>query len=305
LVEGNDLVVVKRRTPISAVPSIFFGSMPNDGGHLLLTDEERGTLVRQEPEAEKWIKPLLSAREFLNGENRWCLWLVGIQPQELKRLKFVSKRVEQVKKMRSESNREATRKLAAFATLFGENRQPNTDFILVPLHSSENRKYIPLGFFDKNHIANNSTSVVPNATVYHFGVMMSGMHMVWVKYTCGRIKSDFRYSNEVVYNNYPFPLNPTEAQKKKVEEVAQSVLDTRAKYPGSTLADLYDSVTMPPDLVRAHQALDKAVDLCYRPQAFANELGRIEFLFGLYEEYTAPMFGGGIQKKKKSKLYIQ
>lgn len=299
LVEGSDLVILKRRTPISNAPPISFGSMPNDGGHLLLTDEEKETLLKQEPEAEKWIKPLLSAREFLNRENRWCFWLVGIQPQELKRLKLVSERVEQVKKMRSESSRDATRKLAAFPTLFGENRQPHTDFVLIPLHSSENRKYIPLGFFDKNHIANNSTSVVPNATLYHFGVMMSEMHIVWVKYTCGRIKSDFRYSNEVVYNNYPFPLTSTDSQKKKVEEAAQGVLDARAKFPGSSLADLYDPVTMPPDLVRAHQALDKAVDLCYRPQAFPNELSRIEFLFGLYEQYTAPMFGGEGKKGKK------
>lgn len=299
LVEGSDLVILKRRTPISNAPPISFGSMPNDGGHLLLTDEEKETLLKQEPEAEKWIKPLLSAREFLNGENRWCFWLVGIQPQELKRLKLVSERVEQVKKMRSESSRDATRKLAAFPTLFGENRQPHTDFVLIPLHSSENRKYIPLGFFDKNHIANNSTSVVPNATLYHFGVMMSEMHMAWVRQVCGRLESRYRYSNEVVYNNFPFPLNPTDAQKKKVEEAAQGVLDARAKYPGSSLADLYDPVTMPPDLVRAHQALDKAVDLCYRPQAFPNELGRIEFLFGLYEQYTAPMFGGEGRKGRK------
>ncbi len=309
LVEGNDLVIVKRRTSISNAPSISFGSMPNDGGHLLLTDEEKETLVNQEPEAERWIRPLLSAREFLNGENRWCLWLVGIQPQELKRLKLVSEKVEQVKKLRTNSDRDATRKLAAFPTLFGENRQPNSEFVLIPLHSSENRNYIPLGFFDKNHIANNSTSVVPNANLYHFGTMMSAMHMVWVKYTCGRIKSDFRYSNEVVYNNYPFPLTPTDAQKKKVEEAAQAVLDTRAKYQnpsptgggwvGASLADLYDPVAMPPDLVRAHQALDKAVDLCYRPQPFGSELARIEFLFGLYEQYTAPMFGGQGKKGKK------
>ncbi|MDO8366717.1 MAG: hypothetical protein Q7T20_07975 [Saprospiraceae bacterium] len=309
LVEGNDLVVIKRRTSISNAPSISFGSMPNDGGHLLLTDEEKATLVNQEPEAEKWIRPLLSAREFLNGEKRWCLWLVGIQPHELKQLKLVSERVAKVKKLRDESNRDATRKLAAFPTLFGENRQPNSEFVLIPLHTSENRNYIPLGFFDKDHIANNSTSIVPNATLHHFGVMMSAMHMVWVKYTCGRIKSDFRYSNEVVYNNYPFPLNPTDAQKRKVEEAAQAVLDTRAKYQtpsndgegrgGASLADLYDPVTMPPDLVKAHQALDKAVDLCYRPQAFGSELARIEYLFGLYEQYTAPMFQ--TEGKRKSR----
>jgi len=298
LVEGNDVVILKRRKPISSVPQITFGSMPNDGGYLLLDDVEKEELIKREPGAEKWIRPLLSAKEYLNGVNRWSLWLSGIQPQELKQLKLVSERVEKVRIMRSESSREATRKLAVFPTLFGENRQPNTDFILIPLHSSENRKYIPLGFFDKSYIANNSTSVVSNATLYHFGVLTSEIHMVWVKYTCGRIKSDFRYSNEVVYNNYPFPLNPTDAQKKKVEDAAQAVLDTRAKYPGSSLADLYDPVTMPPDLVKAHQVLDKAVDLCYRAQPFASELARIEYLFGLYEQYTAPMFSSSTKKKK-------
>ena len=147
-------------------------------------------------------------------------------------------------------------------------------------------------------IASDLTRTVPNATLFHFGMLSSEMHMTWVRYTCGRLESRFRYSNTIVYNNYPFPINPNDAQKKKVEEAAQAVLDTRAKYPGSSLADLYDPVTMPPDLVRAHAALDKAVDLCYRPQPFTSELARIEFLFGLYEQLSAPMFGAGRKPKQ-------
>jgi hypothetical protein len=296
LVEGNDLVIGKRRSSVANVPSISFGSMPNDGGFFIFTDEEKEVFVKQEPKAEKWMKPLLSAREFLNGEKRWCLWLLEIQPQELTALTLISERVQHVRQLRLASNREATKKLAAFPALFGEIRQPNTNFVLIPRHSSENRSYIPMGFFTNDSIASDSCLFVANATVFHFGTLMSSMHMVWVKYTCGRIKSDFRYSNEVVYNNYPFPINPTDAQKAKVEEAAQAVLDTRTKYPNSSLADLYSPLTMPPDLVKAHQALDKAVDLCYRPQAFANELARIEFLFGLYEQYTAPMFN--VKNKK-------
>jgi hypothetical protein len=199
--------------------------------------------------------------------------------------------------MRLASSKALTVKWAVFPSLFTENRQPNTDYILIPRHSSENRKFIPFGFFDKDHIVADSCSSIANADLFLFGQLTSMMHMSWVKYTCGRIKSDYRYSNTIVYNNYPFPQNVSDANKKKVEETARAVLDTRAKYPGSSLADLYDPLSMPPDLVKAHQALDKAVDLCYRPQAFTSELARIEFLFGLYEAYSAPMFK--VEKKQR------
>ena len=299
LVEANDIVIIKRKKPICWVPEISFGSMPNDGGHLILSDAEKNNFLVTEPEAEKFIRPLLSAREFLNGENRWCLWLKDIQPQELKQLPEISKRIQSVKSHRISSNREATRKLASFPALFGEIRQPDSEYILIPLHSSENRKYIPIGFFPSSKIANNSTSVIPNASLFHFGVMMSDMHMVWVKYTCGRIKSDFRYSNEMVYNNFPWPENPTDKQKEAIEKAAQQVLDVRAEFEGSSLADLYDPLAMPPKLVKAHQALDKTVDLAYRPQPFSSETKRIEFLFELYEKYTAGLFAK--EKKKRGK----
>ena len=299
LVPGNDLVILSRSKPISTVPNINFGSMPNDGGYLILTESEKEKFLNNEPDAQKWIRPYTGAQEFINGYSRYCLWLVGIQPQELKRLKSIAQRVEEVKKIRSQSSRDSTKKLADFPALFGENRQPDSNYIIIPLHSSENRKYIPIGLFDKDNIVANSCSCIPNATLYLFGILTSEMHITWVKYVCGRLKSDYRYSNTIVYNNYPFPENVNEKQKQKVETAAQAVLDTRLKYPDSSLADLYDPLTMPPDLVKAHQILDKAVDLCYRPQPFVNELNRIEFLFSLYEALNAPLLKP--EKKKRTK----
>lgn len=297
LVEGSDAVVIKRKDPVCNVPRISFGSMPNDGGWLLLDDEQKAYILKEDPSADFLIRPMLSAHEFLNGENRWCLWLEDVSPTELRKHSLILDRIGKVKEHRSSSNREATQKLAATPTLFGEIRQPKTDYILIPLHSSENRSYIPMGFFTNNYVANNSCSVVPNANLYHFGILQSEFHVTWVKYTCGRIKSDYRYSNETVYNNYPWPAEPTDKQKQAVEAAAQSVLDTRTQFPDSSLADLYDPNTMPPALVKAHQQLDKAVDLCYRPQPFTSEAKRIEYLFELYEKYT----GGLFQPEKKSK----
>ncbi|WP_448519567.1 class I SAM-dependent DNA methyltransferase [Rhodoflexus sp.] len=301
LVDARDILVNKRRTPICSVPEISFGSMPNDGGNFLFTGEEKKDFVNKEPKSEQFFKPLISAHEFLNGRKRWCLWLKNANPKDLKQAKFVVERVESVRKLRSESNREATRKLAAFPSLFGEDRQPNSDYVLIPLHSSENRKYIPIGFFDKNSIVNNSCSFIPNAKLYHFGILMSIMHMAWVKTVCGRIKSDYRYSNELVYNNFPWPQNPSEKQIKAIEVAAQKVLDVRAQFPDSSLADLYDPVAMPPALVKAHNELDKAVDLAYRPQPFTSEANRMEFLFALYEQYTATLFTAEKPKRGRKK----
>ncbi|MBK9982817.1 MAG: class I SAM-dependent DNA methyltransferase [Saprospiraceae bacterium] len=303
LVSGKDLIIIKRQRSISNVPQISFGSMPNDDGGLLLTNQEKIELVTSEPKVEKYIKPLISAHEFINGELRWCLWLEKANPKELQELPQVLKRIQHVKEHRSRSIREATNKLSATPTLFGENRQPDGDYVLIPGHSSENRYYIPLGYFGPEYIVNNSCFFIPKTLPYHFGILHSIFHMTWIKYICGRIKSDFRYSNTIVYNNFPWPENPSEKQKEAVEKAAQAVLDARAQFqnpaPGekvASLADLYDPNTMPPVLVKAHQALDKAVDLCYRPQPFPNETKRIEFLFELYDRYTAGMFAG--EKKK-------
>ncbi|WNL17015.1 N-6 DNA methylase [Arcobacter cryaerophilus gv. pseudocryaerophilus] len=285
LVEGDDIVIEKRRKPICDVPNISFGSMPNDGGNFLLTDEEKEELIKQEPLSEKYIKPLLSASEFLNGKNRWCLWLEDLNPNDLKSMPLIKQRVENVKKLREESSRETTKKLAEYPTLFGEIRQPKTEYIGIPLNTSGNRIYIPFGYFPKDFISNNTMSVVAKSSLFHFGVLASIMHMNWIKYICGRIKSDYRYSNELVYNNYPFPKNVSEKQKKAVEEKAQNVLNIRSQFSDCSLADLYDPLSMPPNLKKAHQELDKAVDNCYGSKSFKNDKERIEFLFGLYEEY--------------------
>lgn len=190
------------------------------------------------------------------------------------------------------SKAQATRNKANTPTLFAQISQPDSEYIAIPEVSSENRKYIPIGYLSPNIVASNTVQMVPNGDFYIFGVLTSIMHMVWMKCTCGRLESRFRYSNTIVYNNYPWPKDPSEKNKKTVENKAQQVLDTRAEYPDSSLADLYDPLTMPPTLVKAHQALDKAVDLCYRPQAFPSNQGRIEYLFGLYAEYTAPLLSG-------------
>ena len=298
LVEANDLVILKRRKPICNVSNISFGSMPNDGGNFLFTDDEKNAFLTIEPNAVNFIKPLISAHEFLNGKKRWCLWLKDIKPNELRNLKEVYNRVGNVRELRLKSSRAATQKLALFPTLFGEIRQPKSDYILIPRHSSEIRKYIPMGFFNPNNIVSDSCLAIDDASLYEFGVLQSEIHKTWINYTCGRLESRIRYSNEVVYNNYPWPLNPSEKNKQKVEVKAQKVLDVRATFIESSLADLYHPLTMPSKLVKAHQELDKAVDLCYRPQAFINETTRIEYLFDLYNQYTAPLLNASKKKKK-------
>ncbi len=296
LVEANDLVILRRTNPICDVPSMIYGNKIVDGGFFLFNDIEKDEFIKNEPLSKDFIKPILSGSEFINGKNRWVLYLNDASPQELKSMPAVMERVNSVKKYRLTSTKQQTVDLASTPTIFAEPRQPTSDFLLVPRTSSENREYIPFGFFNSNFIVNDSCIALPNATPYHFGIMTSKMHMTWVKYTCGRLKSDFRYSNTIVYNNYPWPKDPSEKNKLNVEEKAQKVLDVRAEFPDSSLADLYDPLTMPPKLVKAHQALDKAVDLCYRPQAFTNENARIEYLFDLYNQYTAPLL-----KEKKGK----
>jgi hypothetical protein len=299
LVEGNDLVILKRSKPICNVPEMIYGNKIVDGGFYLFNDDEKKEFIDKEPMSNNFFKPILSGDEFLNGKNRWVLYLKDVNPNEIKTLPKVLERLESVKKYRLDSTKQQTRDMANFPTLFAEQRQPNSDFLLVPRTSSETRKYIPLGFYSKDFIVNDSCIALPNATLYIFGILTSEMHITWVKYVCGRLKSDYRYSNTIVYNNYPFPENVNDKQKQKVETAAQAVLDTRAKYPDSSLANLYDPLTMPPDLVKAHQILDKAVDLCYRPQPFVNELNRIEFLFNLYEALNAPLLKP--EKKKRAK----
>ena len=297
LVDAKDLLINKSSNPICNVPKMSFGNMPLDGGHLLLSEEEKNEFLLKEPKAEKFIKPLISAYEFLNGGNRYCLWLVDAEPSELKHMPEVLKRAELVKKFRLESKAPSTQKFAATPTLFRDRNRPET-FIVVPRVSSENRKLIPMGFFDKNSIVSDTCMSIPNGTIYHFGILMSTMHMAWVKSVCGRLESRYRYSKDIVYNNYPWPENPTDKQLKAIETASQKVLDARLEFPKSSLSDLYDPLTMPPVLIKAHNELDKAVDLAYRPQPFTSEANRMVFLFELYEKYTADLFTK--EKVKKS-----
>lgn len=295
LISGKDNFITKRTKPICNVPNISRGSDAIDGGNLLLNLEERNSLIAENPDVERWIHPFLMGKEFLNNIPRFCLWLKNVSPTEIKKYPSVYNRIEKVRIFRLASKRKQTLKAAKFPSLFGEERQPDSSYLAIPKVSSENRLYIPIGFCDENIICGDKLFNLPNATLFHFGIITSLMHNTWMRYTCGRLKSDYSYSNTLVYNNFPWPENPTEKQKQTVEEAAQKVLDVRAKFPESSLADLYDPNTMPPELVKAHQGLDKAVDLCYRPQPFINETKRIEFLFELYDKLTSGMFGS---KKK-------
>jgi hypothetical protein len=301
LVEGNDVLIVGRTTPIcSNIAKMTWGNKPVDGGNLILADDEKDAFIKIEPNSQKYILPLISAREFLHGQKRWCIWLVDTPLTELRQMPHLLKRINAVKEMRLASSDEGARKLALFPTMFRDKQNPD-NYIVIPNHSSENRDYIPFGFFTKNHIPHNSCSIIADGGLYLFGQISSKMHMTWVRYVCGRIKSDYRYSNTVVYNNYPFPQVILAHRREAVAAAAQAVLDARAPYiaQGSTLADLYDPLTMPPDLVRAHQVLDKAVDKCYRDAPFTSEPQRIAFLFDLYEQYTAGLFVS--DKKKKGR----
>ena len=262
LTDSPTIFIESRSTPICNVSHIRFGSMPRDGGGFVLSEEERADLIKKEPLSEKWIKRYIGANEFLNNKNRYCLWLVNASPNEIKKCPTVLKRVESVREFRAASKAAGTRKFANTPTLFCQIAQPDTDYIVVPKTSSGKRRYIPLGFMDKDTIASDLIFLIPNGTLYEFGVLCSNVHNSWMRTVAGRLKSDYRYSKDIVYNNFPWPA-PTPEQKTKIERTAQGILDARALYPDSSLADLYDELTMPPELRRAHQYNDRAVMNAY------------------------------------------
>lgn len=320
LVDGPDIVVTSRTGPICDVPPIVFGSMPNEAkpkrkdlegkisseeleqrlsDQLLMTTAERDALLKAEPAAAKWIRRIYGSEEFINGIDRWCLWMVGITPAELRAMPEVMKRVEIVRRNREASKRETTNDLADIPYLFAERRQPSTPYLLIPSVSSETRPYIPMGFMPPEIIATNLALIVPSATPYHFGILTSEMHMAWVRQVCGRLKSDFRYSNKLVYNNFPWPQDVTDKQQAGVTAAAEQVLATRETFKGQTLADLYDPLAMPKALRDAHKELDRAVDKCYRSQPFTSERQRVEFLFDLYQKLVTPLTAAS-QKRKRS-----
>lgn len=296
LIEGKDVFITTRTKPLCNVPEIIKGSETTDNGHFMLTIDEVNQLKEKHPESIKFIRPFLGGGDFINGNVRYCLWLKESLPNEFRHIQLVQERIEKVKKFRLSSPKARTRHWASFPTLFSEDRQPKTTFLMLPKVSSERRAYIPFAYVEPDFIVNNTASFIPEATLFLFGVLESKMHMTWMSFVCGRMKSDYIYSNKIVYNNYPFPENPTDKQIKYIEEKAQKVLDVRATFPNSSLADLYDPLSMPPALVKAHNELDKAVDLAYRSQAFTSEANRMEFLFGLYEKYTANLFTKGKKK---------
>ena len=262
LTDAPSIFVESRSKPLCNVPPMRFGSMPRDGGGFILSDDERADLIKKEPIAAKWIHPYIGAYEFINGKIRWCLWLVNASPKELRLCPTVMARVESVRQFRLNSVAAGTRKFAETPAVFCQIAQPDTDYIVVPKVSSERRRYIPMGFMDKEIIASDLVFLIPSASKYHIGILMSNVHMAWMRTVCGRLKSDYRYAKDIVYNNFPWP-EPTEAQRVRIEQTAQAILDARALYPDCSLADLYDETTMPPELRKAHQQNDKAVMQAY------------------------------------------
>ena len=296
LIDAKDILVEKKTKPICNVPGIMKGNYYAKSEGLIIEEEDLNYLVTNEPNAKRWIKLLIGADEFINNRKRYCLWLVDCPPDELRKMPLVMERVNRVREDRLKSTDKGMQNLAP--TRFRETNNPEK-CLVIPVVSSESRNYIPMGFIDKKTISTNANLIMPDANLYHFGVLMSTIHMAWVKSVCGRLESRFRYSKDIVYNNYPWPENPNDKQIKAIETASQKVLDARLQFPNSSLADLYDPLTMPPTLVKAHNELDKAVDLAYRPQAFTSEANRMVFLFELYEKYTADLFT--IEKPKKQK----
>lgn len=287
LVDAPNVFVSSRSKPICNVPAMFLGNKPSDGGNLILTEEERNNILQREPDLKQFIRPYLGAVEFINKKIRYCFWLKNASPSEIRKSPELMRRIEAVRNMRLASTAAPTREKANTPHLFFFISQPDTNYLLVPSTSSENRRYVPIGFLSPDVIASNAATIVPDATLYNFGVMTSNVHMAWMRTVCGRLKSDYRYSNAIVYNNFPWPT-PTEAQKAKIEQTAQAILDARALYPDSSLADLYDEVTMPSELRKAHQQNDRAVMDAYGfvkgTEARTSESACVAELMKLYQK---------------------
>ena len=284
LTEGPTVFIVSRKKPLCDVPAITKGCQPTDGGNLIIEEDELKSFLMKEPLARKYIKQLIGAREFINNKNRYCLWLVDVSPAELRKMPLVMERVEKVRDMRLASTDPRTRLLAETPTVFRETYNPKT-YIVVPSTSSERRRYIPLGFLDENVISTNLNLIIPEAALYHFGILTSNVHMAWMRTVCGRLKSDYRYSKDIVYNNFPWP-SPSPEQKAMIEQTAQGILDARALYPDSSLADLYDPLTMPPELRKAHDRNNVAVMKAYGFPTSMSEADCVAALMKMYQELT-------------------
>jgi hypothetical protein len=314
LVDAADVLLPNRSKPICDVPSIGIGNKPIDGGNYLFSTEERDAFIAAEPAAAPWFRRWLGAAEFINGWERWCLWLGECPPDVLRQLPLSMQRVQAVREFRLASKSAPTRKIASTPTRFHVENIPDSSFLMIPRVSSERRPQIPVGFIDAKTFVSDSALIGQHALIYHFGILNSTMHMAWVRAVCGRLKSDYRYSAGIVYNNFPWPeltpqtavageigreQGPIKAVNKysnAIEAAAQGVLEARASFPNSTLADLYDPLTMPPALVKAHQALDRAVDAAYiaaekaagrKPPKIGSDAERVAFLFQRYQVLTS------------------
>jgi len=288
LSDAPDVFLSSRSTPLCDVPPMNFGNMPRDGGGFILTEEEKDELLAKEPQAAKWVRLYLGAQEFINGKKRYCLWLVGASPAELRKCPIVLQHIDHVKEYRESSPAASTRKMAETPTLFAQRTQPpGVDYVIVPCVSSERRRYIPMGFMSADTIVSNLVQIIPSATLYHFGVLTSNVHMAWMRVVCGRLKSDYRYSKDIVYNNFPWPEADEETQRA-IAATAQAILDARALYPDSSLADLYDERLMPPELRRAHRDNDRAVMRAY---GFPTSTTESQCVAALFQRYAASAEG--------------
>lgn len=285
LIEAPDIFIESRTTPICNVPKMASGGKPVEGGNLIFTNDEKNEFLKVEPKAEQFFRMYVGSDDYINNHPRWCLWLCDCSPKELHSMPKVMERVEAVRQFRKASVKEATRNYADYPSRFMEIKQPETDYILVPAVSSERRRYVPIGYLNKNVIASNTASFISNTTLYHFGILTSNVHNSWMRVVCGRMKSDYRYSNNIVYNNFPW-CTPTDEQKARIEQTAQMILDARAQYPDCSLADLYDETTMPPELRKAHQANDLAVMAAYGFDKKITESECVAELMKMYQKLT-------------------
>ncbi len=319
LVDAADVVLLNRRSPINDFLAISFGSMPNDGGHLLLTKQEKDALLRLEPKASPFVRQFLGSVELINAQPRWCLWLKDCPPSHLRAMPIVLERLTKVRESRLDSDRPTTRLLAEKPSRFGEDRQPTKRYLAIPKTSSERRQFVPMAFLEASVVASTELFTCAHAATFHFGTLSSTMHNAWIRAVCGRLKSDFRYSAGIVYNNFPWPdiltrpsdtLSPRERGcVEAIEMAAKGVLDARAAHPESSLADLYDPLTMPPDLLKAHQKLDAAVDAAYylshaadgAKKTWKSDAERVAFLFTLYQKFTSLLPTDAPKKLKRSR----
>ncbi|MCA9469251.1 MAG: class I SAM-dependent DNA methyltransferase [Nitrospira sp.] len=315
LVDGSDIIIGNRSKVLCDVPEIGIGNKPIDGGYYLFTSEEKAEFLKKEPEAKLYFKQWIGTNEFLNNQERWCLWLGDVEPSKLRSLPLCKERIEKVRRYRlgqipakgkpdndkNTKRNDQTQKLSNTPTRFHVENMPKGKYLVIPEVSSENRNYIPIGFKGEECLCSNLVKILPDATLYHLGVLSSEMHMDWMRYTCGRLEGRYRYSKDIVYNNFPWP-DAGEKDKQDIAEKAQAVLEAREQFPDSSLADLYDPNTMPPVLLKAHQALDKTVDKAYRKSAFKDEKERIEFLFEQYQKLLSPLIGTESKRQRGTKV---